>query len=91
MKTLLLEGSTAPGSGDADSGLEGRVVVDYRIKSEGRAVFLGAALVAFSAECRDLLGFTVHRDVPPRSAIDGEAVRSALVERGAVVTELCHW
>jgi hypothetical protein len=91
MKKRLLAGGTAPGGGDPDAGLGGRVVVDYRIEREGRAVFFGVALVVLSAESKELLGFTVHRDVPPRRAIDGEAIRKALVASGTVVTELCYW
>jgi hypothetical protein len=91
MKALLLNGGAASGSRDADSDLEERAVINYRIESEGRAIFLGTALVSVSGERRALLGFTVHRDTPPPSALDGEALKSALVERGAVIHEVCHW
>lgn len=91
MKKLLLAGGTAPGGGDPDADPGGRMVIDYRIEREGRAVFFGVALVVLSAESKELLGFTVHRDVPPRKAIDGKAVRHALAASGTAVTELCHW
>jgi hypothetical protein len=91
VEAVLRSGGASLGSANAAPGLDGRAVIDYRIESEGRAVFFGTALVAFSAEQRELLGFTVHRSVPPRGAVDGETVRSALAGRDPALTEIGHW
>lgn len=84
---VLLSG----GAAGAGAGAGERLVVNYRIEREGRAVFSGVALAVVAGETRQLAGFTVHRSVPPRDAVDGEAVRSALATAAAPGAELCHW
>lgn len=90
-RPLLLGGGQGSHFGGAAPGIEGRAAIDYRIEIEGRAVFVGTALVAYSDDRRELLGFTVHRGAPPRDALDGQALASALSKPGAAAPELCHW